>query len=81
MTTKKRKAIIACAMNLMYSYDDWLDAEYEDECNDAKREYDWRLHYLSELTGISQYILASALGKRDGYTYDLEWLRDLGVEI
>ena len=81
MTTKKRKAIMACAMALMDAYDDWLDAEYEDEYNDAKKEYDWRLRHLSDLTGISQYILASALGKQDGYTYNLDWLRNLGVEI
>ena len=81
MTTKKRKAITACAMHLMYAYDDWLDAEDEEEYKDAKQEYDWRLRHLSVLTGISQSILASALGTRDGYTYNLDWLRDLGVEI
>lgn len=81
MTIKKRKAIMACAMNLMDAYDNWLDAEYEDEYNDARKEYNWRLRYLSELTGISQYALASALGNQDGVTYNLDWLRALGVEI
>ena len=81
MTTKKREAIVACAMRLMDAYDNWLDVEYEDEYNDARKEYNWRLRYLSELTGISQFTLASALENQDGVTYNLDWLRNLGVEV
>ena len=79
--TKKQKAIRACAMHLMYAYDDLMDVDSEEEYKDAKQEYNWRLSYLSDLTGIARFFLESALGKRDGYTYDLDWLRNLGVDV
>ena len=69
------------AMQLMDAYDNWLDAEYEEEYDDARKEYNRSLLRLSKLTGVSQYTLASALGNQDGCTYNLDWLRALGVEI
>ncbi len=81
MTTKKRKAIMACAMNLMDAYDDLANAEGEEEYNDATQEYNWRLSYLSDLTGLTRLFIESELHKRDECTYNLDWLRTLGVEI
>lgn len=81
MTTKKRKAIMACAMDLMDAYDEWLDAEYLEEQEEAQEKYDRFLERLSKYTGKDEYDIASALGNYDGVTYNLDWLRALGVEI
>lgn len=79
--TRKQKAIRVCAMNLMDAYDDLMDAEDEEEYEDAKREYNWRLSHLSDLTGITRFFLESAFGNSYDCTYNLDWLRNLGVEI
>ncbi len=81
MTTKKREAIMACAMDLMDAYDNWLDADYMEELEEAVEKYNICLKQLSRYTGKDKHAIASALGNQNGVTYNLDWLRNLGVEI
>ena len=81
MTTKKRKAITACAMHLMDAYDGWQNAEWEEEYYNYGAEYGAYLDRLSSYAGIKKESIENALCKHCDEKHNLDWLRDLGVEI
>ena len=79
--TSKREKIMACAMDLMDAYDEWQDADYMEEQEEAAEKYSICLKQLSRYTGKDKRTIASALGNQNGVTYNLDWLRALGVDI
>lgn len=79
--TSKREKIMACAMDLMDAYDEWQDADYMEEQEEAAEKYNICLKQLSRYTGKDKHAIASALGNQNGVTYNLDWLRGLGVDV
>lgn len=79
--TDKQRRIRIWAMGLIDAYDRWQDAEYKEELDEAKSEYKRCLNNLSYNTGMDKESLERALGNQDHVTYNLDWLRALGVEI
>lgn len=80
MSNRKVKVILT-AMDLMDAYDEWQDADYMEEQEEAAEKYNICLKQLSRYTGKDEHTIASALGNQNGVTYNLDWLRALGVDV
>lgn len=80
--TKKREKIKVCAMDLMDAYDRCLNAASQKDYDDRLEKFNLCLCRLSVYTGVIKATLATALIKQpSSASYNLDWLRALGVEI
>lgn len=75
------KHVRAWAYRLMDDIDAYEEAEDADERVDALRSMKGCLRSLSRLTGADRDELSTAACGSTGCTYNLDWLRKLGVEI
>lgn len=75
------KRVRGWAYRLMDDIDAYEEAEDVNERADAERSMKGCLKSLSRLTGVAKDNLEAAACGNIGYTYNLDWLRRLGVKL
>lgn len=75
------KRVRGWAYRLMDDIDAYEEAEDMDERADALRSMKGCLRSLSRLTGMDKDTLETSAYGSTGYTYNLDWLRKLGVRL
>ena len=79
--TKRQEKIARYAVQLMDANDGWQNAKCEEEYYNYGAQYGACLDRISSYAGIKKESIENALCKHCGEKHNLDWLRDLGVDV